>query len=171
MAANLEPNERTAEAQQVGTQPDGPGRRVGVKGELSFILDLAPDGASIFRERLPQIQAEAAYWETRVGTVQELRALLIDNDTRMLLTITYDGDFQPYLVDIADHAAPWLDRIFTGVIDGFGGVDSPDAGEFFAKRALTAELYFVAHPDVSVRDVAKMKRLSDAFGEVLDAAS
>lgn len=167
---SIEANERTAEAQEVTTQPDGPGRRVGVKGELSFVLDLATDGAKVFRERLPQIQAEAAYWETRVGTVQELRALLIDDDTRMLLTITYDGDFQPYLVDIANHAAPWLDQIFTGVVDGFDGVDSPGAADYFAKRARTAELYFVAHPDVTVRDAARMQRLSDALGEVLDAA-
>jgi hypothetical protein len=32
-------------------------------------------------------------------------------------------------------------------------------------------IFYVAHPDVTVRDIAKMKRLSKAFGEMLDAAS
>jgi hypothetical protein len=45
MTANIESNERTAEAQEVGRQPDGPGRRIGKKGEVSFFLPLAPDGA------------------------------------------------------------------------------------------------------------------------------
>jgi hypothetical protein len=37
--------------------------------------------------------------------------------------------------------------------------------------ALTSALFYVAHPDVTAHDVAKMKRLSKAFGEMLDAAS
>jgi hypothetical protein len=135
MTANIESNERTAEAQEVGRQPDGPGRRIGKKGEVSFFLPLAPDGAKIFRDRLPKLQAEANYWETRVGTVQELRAILFDNDTRMFLTITYDGDFKPYIVDIGEHAAPWLDKIFTGVIEGFNGVYADGAGTSSANAA------------------------------------
>ena len=48
-------------------QPDGPGKRIGKKGEISGIGKVAPGGAKLFRERLPQIQAEAGYWETRAG--------------------------------------------------------------------------------------------------------
>src|SRR5580700_9686804 len=92
-------NERTAMAQKITRQPDGPGKRIGKKGEISGIGKLAPDGARIFRERLPQIQAEAGYWETRVGTVHEFRVMLFDNDTRILFSIVFDGDFRPYVKD------------------------------------------------------------------------
>src|SRR5262249_39312357 len=114
-------NERTAEGQKLTRQPDGPGKRIGVKGEISGIGKVAPGGARLSPERLPQIQAEAGYWETRVGTVEELRVTLIDNDTRILFTIVYDGDFKPYVEDFLREAGPWLDQIFLGVWEGFRG--------------------------------------------------
>jgi hypothetical protein len=46
---------------------------------------------------------------------------LIDNDTRILFTIVYDGDFKPYIEDTIREAGPWLDQIFLGVWDGFRG--------------------------------------------------
>lgn len=169
--APIEVNERTAVAQAVGPQPDGPGLRIGKKGEVSFVLDLAPGGAKVFHDRLPQIQAEANYWESAVGTVSEIRAFLFDDDKRMLLTITFDGDFLPYLDDIRIHASPWLDQIFTGVLLGFDGVHAADAAEYFSSRGITAELFWIAHPDVSVRDLTKMKQISAGFNEMLDATN
>jgi hypothetical protein len=71
-------NERTAKAQKITRQPDGPGKRIGKKGEISFLGKLAPGAAKVFRERLPQIQAEAASWEDGVGTVVDFRATLIE---------------------------------------------------------------------------------------------
>ena len=59
------------------SQPDGPGLRIGRRGEISGIVPLVPDGARMFRERLPQFQAEAAYWEERVGTVHDFRMFLL----------------------------------------------------------------------------------------------
>ena len=60
MTAKVIENERTAMAQKITRQPDGPGKRIGKKGEISFIGKLVPGAAKLFRERLPQIQAEAA---------------------------------------------------------------------------------------------------------------
>jgi hypothetical protein len=164
-------NERTALAQQVTRQPDGPGLRIGRKGEISGIGKVAPGGADIFRERLPQIQAEAGYWEKRVGTVHDFRVALLDNDTRILFTIVFDGDFKPYIKDILTEAAPWLDQIFVGVWDGFKGSSDAESVERLLGCSFSADLSFVANPDVSVRDVAKMQRLSSAFSEMLDAVS
>src|SRR5215471_1923346 len=111
MDAKVIENERTAMSQRVTRQPDGPGKRIGKRGEISGIGKVAPDGAKLFRERLPQIQAEAAYWESRVGTVHDFRATLIDNDTRMLVTLVYDGDLKPYIEDIVREAGPWLELV------------------------------------------------------------
>jgi hypothetical protein len=154
-------NERTAKSQHATRQPDGPGKRIGKKGEISFLGKTDPAKAKLFRERIPQIQAEAAYWEDPVGTVEEIRATLINNDTQLLVTIVYDGDFKPYLEDVLRNAGPWLDQVF-GAIEGFKS--SKD-------RNFECDVFYVANPDVTARDVAKMQRLSKAVGELMDAAA
>ena len=171
MAMKVIENERTIMAQKLTRQPDGPGKRIGNKGEISGIGKLAPDGARIFRERLPQFQAEAAYWEKRIGTVHDFRVALIDNDTRILFTIVFDGDFKSYIADILREASPWLDQIFLGVWDGFKGTKDHESVEALLGFAFESDFFYVANPDVTVRDVAKMQRLSHAVGDLLDAAS
>jgi len=164
-------NERTVMSQHATHQPDGPGKRIGKKGEISGIGKVAPGGAKLFRERLPQIQAEAGYWETRIGTVHDFRVTLIDNDTRILFTIVFDGDFKPYIADILKEASPWLDQIFLGVWDGFRGTKDRESVEELLGFAFEADFFFVSNPDVTARDVTKMQRLSTAVSEFLDAAS
>jgi hypothetical protein len=164
-------NERTAMSQNVTNQPDGPGKRIGRKGEISGIGKVAPGGAKLFRERLPQILAEAGYWETRVGTVHDFRATLIDNDTRLLFTIVYDGDVKPYIEDIVREARPWLKLIFLGVWDGLKEVTVASVEALLSVSAFGADVFFVRNPDVTVRDVAKMQRVSTALSELLDAAA
>jgi hypothetical protein len=164
-------NERTAMSQNATHQPDGPGKRIGKKGEISGIGKVAPGGAKLFRERLPQIQAEAGYWETRVGTVHDFRVMLIDNDTRILFTIVFDGDFKPYIEDILREAGPWLDQMFLGVWDGFRGTKDRESVQELLGCAFEADFFFVSNPDVTARDVAKMQRLSTAVSALLDAAA
>jgi hypothetical protein len=164
-------NERTAMSQNATHQPDGPGKRIGKKGEISGIGNVAPGGAKLFRERLPQIQAEAGYWETRVGTVHDFRVMLIDNDTRILFTIVFDGDFKPYIEDILREAGPWLDQMFLGVWDGFRGTKDRESVQELLGCAFEADFFFVSNPDVTARDVAKMQRLSTAVSALLDAAA
>jgi len=171
MAAKVIENERTAMSQHATHQPDGPGMRIGKKGEITGVGKVAPGGAKLFRERLPQIQAEAAYWETRVGTLHDFRVALFDNDTRILFTIVYDGDFKPYIEDVLREAGPWLDQIFLGVWDGFRGTKDRKSVEEILASAFESGVFFVSNPDVTVRDVAKMQRLSGAVGELLDAAT
>lgn len=164
------PEELAKMAQKVVDQPDGPGKRIGKRGELTMIGKVLPGGAKLFRERLAQFQADAGYWESRVGTVQDFRGFLFDNDTRFLLTVVYDGDFKPYLNDIATQAGPWLDAMAEGVFEGFPGAIK-DAGPWVASLMHPAEFFYASNPDLSVRDVQKMNRLSDAVSEFLDAAS
>jgi hypothetical protein len=171
MAANVIENERTAMAQKVTRQPDGPGLRIGKRGELTGIGKVAPGGAKVFRERLPRFQAEAAYWEKRIGTVQSFRVFLFDNDTRILFTIVYDGDFKPYVEDLINDVSPWMDQIFGGVWEGYKDFKDPSLFELIRSAQITAEFFYAAYPDVSCRDVEKMQRLSRAVGEMLDAAS
>ena len=70
--------------------------------------------------------------------------MLFDNDTRILFTIVFDGDFKPYIKDILKEAGPWLDRIFVGVWDGFKGSNDAESVERLLSSAVEAELFFVA---------------------------
>src|ERR1700680_1318901 len=171
MATKAFDNERTAMAQKVTPQPDGPGLRSGRRGQLTGIGKVTPDGARIFRERLPQFQAEAAYWENRIGTVQSFRVFLFDNDTRILFSIVYDGDFKPYVEDLMNDVSPWMDQIFGGVWEGSTNFKDPALMDLIRNAQVTAEFFYAAYPEVSCRDVQKMKRLSAAVSEMLDAAS
>lgn len=156
----------------VTDQPDGPGKRVGRKAEVTTIFRLLPGGADVLRSRLPQLQDESFVFEPQVGTVDNFRIIVIDDDTRVMATVVYDGDFQPYVADILKFAGPWLDRIFDGVVDGYPGAANPEAAaKFVLDNAYTATIFFHGNHDVSTRDVAKMKRLSAAVTEFLDAAS
>src|ERR1700677_143584 len=102
MTTELVQNERTAMAQSVTRQPHGPGLRIGRKGEISGIGKLTTDGARILRERMPQIQAEAGYWEKRVGTVHDFRVMLLDNEQDIWFSTLLDGDFDSYIKDMLD---------------------------------------------------------------------
>jgi hypothetical protein len=167
----IEQNERTALAQAVTDQPDGPGKRIGKRGEIILFGRVMPGGAELFRERLPQFQAEAGYWEGRVGTVHDFRTLLFDNDTRILFMITFDGDFKAYVADIITQAGPWFDAFFPGIWEGYEGSHNKASIELVLRDTVSADLFYVAHPDVTVHDIAKMKKLSKAVGDMLDAAA
>jgi hypothetical protein len=124
----------------------------------------------MFRERLPQFQAEAAYWEERVGTVHDFRMFLLDNDTKLFFSIVFDGDFKPYIDDIVNKAGSWLDSIFLGPVDGFKGLKDPGFSEWFSKYLISAEFFFASYPEATCRDVKKGLRVFDAFEHLLDEA-
>lgn len=164
-------NERTVLAQNVINQPDGPGKRIGKRSELILFGKVIPGGADLFRQRIGQFQAEAAYWENRVGTVHDFRIILVDNDTRLLFMITYDGDFKPYVADIIAQAHPWFDAIFPGIWEGYVSAHDQATIQLVVDSALTADFFYVAHPDLSVHDISKMKKLSNAVNELFDAVN
>jgi hypothetical protein len=81
-------------------QRDDPGLRIGQRARSPESAKWLVGGASIFRGRMSQIQAEAGHWEKRIGTVHDFRVMLLDNDTCMFFTIVFDGDFKADIKDI-----------------------------------------------------------------------
>jgi hypothetical protein len=89
----------------------------------------------------------------------------------MLVTLVYDGDFKPYLEDVLREAGPWLDQVF-GAFEGFRGTkDRKSVEELVANTHFECDVFYIANPDVTARDVAKMQRVSGAVSELLDAAT
>lgn len=169
--ANVVENERTAEGVPVARQPDGPGLRIGKRGELTMIGNVLPGGAELFYQRVGQFQAESNYYETRVGTVQDFRIFLFDNDTRFVLTVVYDGDFKPYLDDISTHAGPWLDALGHGILEGYPGMSSPKVGEWVLSLLVPASFFWASNSEYSVRDIKKMAKTYRAVNELLDSVA
>ncbi len=162
---------KLAKTQKISNQPDGPGKRIGKRGELTMIGNVLPGGAELFRQRLPKFQSEAGYYEENVGTVQDFRILLFDNDTRFLLSLVYDGDFVPYLNDIATHAGEWLDYMAIGILEGYTSMKDPKIGEWVKSLLIPADFFYVGTPNSTVRDVKRMEKLSKAVSDLFDAAN
>lgn len=150
-------------------QADGVGLRVGKKAEFTLIAPLTRDGARIFLERLPRLQAEAAYWEGRLGTVHDLRVALI-GDTHILFAATYSDDFKPYVLDVIRFATPWIDHMFVDIADGFPGLGSPDALDYIGRHQIEANLWYASNADLTVREIARGNKVFAIFNDLLDAA-
>ncbi|MDR7256382.1 hypothetical protein J2X47_000543 [Sphingomonas sp. BE270] len=165
------PNERTQDHIEIRQQPDGPGLRYGKRGEVTAVAPIIPGTIELFRERIGQFQAEARYYEGRIGTVHELRVILINDDAQALVTVTYDGDFKPYLEDIIREAGSWFDFLFAGVWEGYGQAREPETQALILASLVTAEMFYVGHHDLSVKDVTRLKRQSAALTELLDSVN
>ena len=155
--------------QECAPQIDGVGLRIGKKAEFTLIAPLTADGAAKFRERTAKIQAEAAYWEGRLGTVHDLRVALI-GETHILFAATYSDAFKPYVLDVIKFATPWIDHMFVDIADGFPGLASPDAVAYIARYQIQADIWYASNPDMTVRDIGKAAKISRIFNELLDAA-
>lgn len=171
MTAIYTPNERTQDNVEVRRQPDGPGLRYGKRGEVTALVSIIPGTVGLLRERMGQFQAESRYFEGRIGTVHELRVILINDDRQALVTVTYDGDFKPYLEDILREGGSWFDALFEGVWDGYGKSQEPETRGLILNSLITAEMFYVGHYDLSVKDVARLKRQSAALTELLDSVN
>jgi hypothetical protein len=145
------------------------GRRQGKVSELTTILKLPPGAADRLRDKLNDPRAyEAA---ARLGTVHDMRYVIFDNDTRMLFATAYDGDWDPYLEDFARLVPELLDFVFEEV-EGWPGLrDHPkETLDFIAAHQVTADGWFCAYPDATVKDVRRGQRITKAFNALLDAA-
>jgi len=141
------------------------GARRGKVSEFTMVLPLAKGGAKRFKEILAAgINVDAP---DRVGSVHDMRFVFLDNDTRVLFATTYDGEWSPYIDDFATHIPDELDLMFSNC-EGWPGVRSPAVKEYIAKYQLTASGWYVAQPNLTVRDSKRLEKIGTAAEEFLD---
>lgn len=169
ISPTVDPAEILRLRQHVATQLEGAGLRTGKKAEFTLIAPLTPNGAEVFRERTAKLQAEAAYWESKLGTVHDLRVGLI-GDTHILFAATYSDDFKPYVLDVIKFATPWIDHMFLDIADGFPGLSAPGAADYINRHQVQAGVWYASNPDMTPRDVARAGRVLAIFNDLLDAA-
>ena len=142
------------------------GSRQGTVSELTLIAPFARGGAARLRGVL---QARNGNFDDtdRVGTVHDMRFVFLDNDTKLLFATAYDREWDAYIDDFVAKIPNELD-VFFSACEGWPGTHSPDVEDWIAKHQVTAEGWYVAHPDLTVRDITRVKRVGKAAEEFLD---
>jgi len=142
------------------------GVRQGKVSELLFIAPFAPGGAARLRALLDL--RDGSFDDTdRVGTVHDMRFVFLDNDTKLLFATAYDGDWDPYIDDFATKITDQMDVIFTAC-EGWPGIRSPKVKDWIVDHQIPAVGWYVAHPDLTVRDIHRLKQVGKAVDEFLD---
>jgi hypothetical protein len=136
------------------------GIRQGTVSELLFIAPFAPGGAERLRALL-QLRDGSFDDTDRVGTVHDMRFVFHDNDTKLIFATAYDGEWDPYIDDFATKITDQMDVIFTAC-EGWPGIRSPKVKDWIANHQIPAEGWYVAHPDLTVRDIRRLKQVGKA---------
>ena len=143
------------------------GSRLGMVSELTIIVPLAPGGAKRLRAFLRLLNGNLKRGGDLVGTLHDMRFVFLDNDTKLLFATSYDGDWDAYIDDFVTQIPDYLD-IIDSAWDGWPGIRSPEAKDYLAAHQITAEGWYVAHPDLTVADIHRLKRIGKAVDELLD---
>ena len=159
---------------QAGDTPPPPiesagrvGARLGKRSELTIIVPLIPGGAKRLRTFLQLLGGNLSPGATKVGTLHDMRFVFLDNDTKLLFATSFDGDWDTYIDDFVALIPDYLD-IIDSAWDGWPGIRSPEAKDYLVKHQITAEGWFVAHPDLTVAEIDRLKRIGKAVDEFLD---
>jgi hypothetical protein len=142
------------------------GIRQGTVSELTVIAPFAPGGARRLRAVLQLLNGNFSGGK-KVPTLHNMRFVFLDNDTKFLFASAYDGQWDPYIDDFATKIPDEMDIIFSA-FEGWPGIHSPDVKDWIVKHQIPAEGWYVAHPDLTVRDARRLKHVGKALDEFLD---
>jgi hypothetical protein len=142
------------------------GHRQGEVSEFTLIFPLAKGGAERLRRLLGVLHGNFQAAD-KVGSVHDMRFVFLDNDTKLLFATAYDGDWDPYIDDFATKIPNQLDVLFAGV-EGWPGIRSPQVKDFLAKHQVSAEAWYVANPNLTVAQIARLDHVGKAVEQFLD---
>jgi hypothetical protein len=161
---------QAAEAQASQTESAGRiGIRQGRVSELTVIAPFAPGGARRLRAVLRLLNGNFSGGK-KVGTLHNMRFVFLDNDTKFLFATAYDGAWDPYIDDFATKIPDEMDVIFSA-FEGWPGIHSPKVKDWIVEHQIPAEGWYVAHPDLTVAETERVKRVGKAVEEFLDKVS
>ena len=145
------------------------GIRLGSVSELTVIAPFAPGGAQRLRTVLRLLNGNFSGGK-KVGTLHDMRFVFLDNDTKFLFATAFDGEWDPYIDDFATKIPDEMDVVFSA-FEGWPGIHSPDVKDWIVKHQIPAEGWYVAHPDLTVAEITRLKRIGAAADEFLDKVS
>jgi hypothetical protein len=156
-------------AEAHASQSESAGRigiRQGTVSELTVIAPFAPGGAQRLRAVLRLLNGNFSGGR-KVGTLHNMRFVFLDNDTKFLFATAYDGQWDPYIEDFATKIPDEMDIIFSA-FEGWPGIQSPKVKDWIVEHQIPAEGWYVAHPDLTVAEIGRLKRTGKALDEFLD---
>jgi len=154
-------------AEVSGTESAGRiGVRQGTVSELTVIAPFAPGGAKRLRAVLRLLNGNFSGGK-KVGTLHNMRFVFLENDTKFLFATAYDGAWDPYIDDFATKIPDEMDVIFSA-FEGWPGIRSPKVKDWIVQHQIPAEGWYVAHPDLSVAEAARLKQIGKAVEKFLD---
>lgn len=153
--------------------PERPGRSDGVCNEFTVFTEIKPGHADAMREDLAML-ADATNDERvhaalhQIGTLHDARHVIFDNDTRHMFASVFDGSWDTYIDDFAQtEVGDRFDKVFSHT-EGFPGVADPGVKDWFVAHQAPAGVFVSSYPDLTVQQVWKDQRVSEAFQAVLD---
>jgi hypothetical protein len=136
------------------------GAKSGEVSELTAIMPLKPGGAERLRKFFKLLDGNLV-GAGQVGTLHNMRFVFLEGDTQLLFATAYDGEWDPYIDDFATKIPEMMDYLFSNV-EGWPGIASPQVKDFIVKYQIPAEAWFVSHPNVTVAEASRLKRLDAA---------
>ena len=137
---------------------------------ITAIAPLKANAAAQLKQTLAALSTSATSPIAQISTIHFARWVLIDNETRLLFAVDFDGDWNDYLDEFIAKAPDGLDAIF-GACEGYpaGGARDADAFKAYVKaHQYDAELSYCAYPDATVKDVAAGLRIRKNFDAILE---
>ena len=151
------------------TQRESAGRigaRQGKVSELTGIIPLEPGGGKRIRGLLDLLGGNFKGADI-VGTLHDMRFVLLENDTKLLFCTAYDGDWDAYIDDFATKIPTSMDILFCNC-KGWPGISSPKIKDWIVSHQVTADAWYVASPNLTVAETKRLEKVGAALEEFLD---
>ncbi|MBV8752616.1 MAG: hypothetical protein JO328_07135 [Hyphomicrobiales bacterium] len=142
------------------------GARQGKVSELTAIVPLATGGGKRIRGLLDALEGNFRGADL-VGTLHDMRFVLLDNDTKLLFCTTYDGEWDAYIDDFVTKIPNSMDILFCNC-EGWPGIHSPKVKDYIVNTQHTADAWYVASPNLTVAETRRLEKVGAAVDELLD---
>ena len=152
----------------------------GVCTELATFFTVRPGQAQQLKDelakRFPSAQDPVGKVPTavlrRVGN-HHVKHYLFDNDTRLLMILSFDGTIEKYLTDAlsmlgVENFFAWLQHC-NEVPEGLLKMSVPQMVELLGSAQVEAFDYIEAISDMTIQQIEKAQKLMKAFQQVLDS--
>ena len=147
------------------------GPHSGVKTAFTAMLKVKPGHEQALREAIAYDQENPAPTQGAlkdIGTLHEFRWVMFDDDTRLLFTSSFDGDWDKYVKGFAStQVGVMIDKNLAHVED-WVGINDPGASEQLLRYGVPAIQYASAYSEATVKQTWKALALQKAFEQVLD---
>jgi hypothetical protein len=142
------------------------GARIDKVSELTAIIPLVPGGGKRIRGLLDLLEGNFKGADL-VGTLHDMRFLLLDNDQTLFFATTYDGEWDSYIDDFVTKIPNSMDILFCNC-EGWPGIRSPVIKDWLVKHQHTADAWYVASPNLTVAETKRLEKVGAAVEELLD---